>query len=579
MRTGHARRPLGPVVVDYGSWWATGRRGLPVVVGYGWGGRTGGCACGGMKVVGLVLVGAVAAVMALVVGLVVVVAAVVSSPAANACGVSPGAVDPALVAAIGEALGSGEGPGLAEAGLHAPGEQLANAQVIVQVGVEMGVPPRGLVVALATAMGESRLINVDYGDRDSLGLFQQRPSQGWGTEEQVQDPVHASKRFYEGLLAVPGWEQMRITEAAQAVQRSAFPEGYAPWETLATAIVTVLTGPAGVLAGGGVGSVLVVGDSLGVGALAGGLEESLGTPVTADVQVGRTAAQVPGQVVAAGGGFGTVIVFAGTNPTGVGGVGGFAEAIDATILSAGGASVWWVTLDPTSIAHATAANEVLSEAARRHSGRLRLVDWGGHVSRAPDPDVLRGVDGLHPSPIGYQELAALVGRVVKGTGLSGCGAGHPGAGVLEDGSAAFPSPVELVSDPSVLWKGHHSNPAWDLPMPVGTPIFAPTAGRVVSVTSDGRCGGGVIIDDVAGARWTLCHASRVHVAAGEDVVAGTLVMDSGNTGRSTGPHLHVQVTAGGRLRCPQAWLAAVWAGEQPPAVADLPTSGCVSGSL
>ncbi len=104
----------------------------------------------------------------------------------------------------------------------------------------MGAPPRASLVALATAMQESTLHNLDYGDRDSLGLFQQRPSQGWGTPAQVTDPVHATTIFLQRLLAVPGWETMPVTVAAQTVQRSAFPQAYAKWEGLAAELVTQL---------------------------------------------------------------------------------------------------------------------------------------------------------------------------------------------------------------------------------------------------------------------------------------------------------------------------------------------------
>ncbi|NYI03446.1 cell wall-associated NlpC family hydrolase [Allostreptomyces psammosilenae] len=100
---------------------------------------------------------------------------------------------------------------------------------------------------MATALQESSLRNLSYGDRDSLGLFQQRPSQGWGTAEQIQDPVYASTKFYEGLLAVDGWESMTLTQAAQAVQRSDFPDAYAKWElatTLQQAIAPTIDPPA-----------------------------------------------------------------------------------------------------------------------------------------------------------------------------------------------------------------------------------------------------------------------------------------------------------------------------------------------
>ncbi len=120
-------------------------------------------------------------------------------------------------------------------------EQRGNAARIVAVGQAMAVPQRGQIVALATAMQESRLRNIDYGDRDSLGLFQQRPSQGWGSPAQVTDPVYASRKFYNWLISIPGWQTMPVTVAAQKVQRSAFPNAYAKWEALARALVTGTT--------------------------------------------------------------------------------------------------------------------------------------------------------------------------------------------------------------------------------------------------------------------------------------------------------------------------------------------------
>lgn len=121
-------------------------------------------------------------------------------------------------------------------GLTLPSEQIPHAQTIVATGISLGVPRRGQIVALATAIQESRLRNLTFGDRDSLGLFQQRPSQGWGTPQQVRDPVYASTKFYKGLLDVAGWQQMTVTQAAQAVQLSAYPDAYAQWEPLATAL-------------------------------------------------------------------------------------------------------------------------------------------------------------------------------------------------------------------------------------------------------------------------------------------------------------------------------------------------------
>ncbi|MFB6554739.1 C40 family peptidase [Streptomyces sp. NPDC005047] len=121
-------------------------------------------------------------------------------------------------------------------GLDLPAEQVPNAQTIVAAGLSLDVPTKGQIIALATAMQESRLRNLNYGDRDSLGLFQQRPSQGWGSAEQIRDPTYASEQFYKHLLKVNGWQQMTVTQAAQAVQKSGLPDAYAQWEGLATAL-------------------------------------------------------------------------------------------------------------------------------------------------------------------------------------------------------------------------------------------------------------------------------------------------------------------------------------------------------
>ncbi|WIE80409.1 LysM peptidoglycan-binding domain-containing protein [Curtobacterium sp. MCSS17_016] len=123
-------------------------------------------------------------------------------------------------------------------------EQRQNAATIVAVGRSLGVPDRGIVVALAAAMQESSLRNLPHGDRDSVGLFQQRPSQGWGSAAKLQDPAHATALFFggrnnpnagktRGLLDVPGWSSMSITDAAQAVQLSAYPKAYATWASAA----------------------------------------------------------------------------------------------------------------------------------------------------------------------------------------------------------------------------------------------------------------------------------------------------------------------------------------------------------
>jgi hypothetical protein len=126
-------------------------------------------------------------------------------------------------------------------------EQGANATTIAAVGKRMGLPDHAVSIALATAYLESNLHNLAHGDRDSLGLFQQRPSQGWGTPTQIMTPHYAAAAFYQHLAKVPGWQVIPVTDAAQRVQRSALPDGYAQFEPKARALAEALTGevPAG----------------------------------------------------------------------------------------------------------------------------------------------------------------------------------------------------------------------------------------------------------------------------------------------------------------------------------------------
>ena len=132
--------------------------------------------------------------------------------------------------------------GTALDGQQLDAEQIADARLIVAAGQHLGIPEPGETIALATAMQESDLHNLDHGDRDSLGLFQQRPSQGWGTPSQIMDPTYSATAFYNALAKVNGWAAMPTTDAAQAVQRSAYPEAYAKWAQFAHDLATTLDG-------------------------------------------------------------------------------------------------------------------------------------------------------------------------------------------------------------------------------------------------------------------------------------------------------------------------------------------------
>jgi hypothetical protein len=121
-------------------------------------------------------------------------------------------------------------------------EQAENAALITAISIQRGMPARAASIALATAYQESKLYNIDYGDRDSVGLFQQRPSQGWGSVAQLTDPVYATNAFYDALQKVDGYDSMEITVAAQEVQRSGFPDAYADHEKDGRALASALTG-------------------------------------------------------------------------------------------------------------------------------------------------------------------------------------------------------------------------------------------------------------------------------------------------------------------------------------------------
>ncbi|MCT2591927.1 hypothetical protein LHJ74_18815 [Streptomyces sp. N2-109] len=142
-------------------------------------------------------------------------------------------------AAVGGGEDGGDG-GKAE--YEVPPAQAANAATIEAVASVRQLPEQAVTIALATAMQESGLRNLSHGDRDSLGLFQQRPSQGWGTEEQILDPVYSAGKFYDHLVKIPDYTELPLTVAAQKVQRSGYPDAYAKHETNASLLTAALTG-------------------------------------------------------------------------------------------------------------------------------------------------------------------------------------------------------------------------------------------------------------------------------------------------------------------------------------------------
>ncbi|MFT4286674.1 hypothetical protein [Nocardioides sp.] len=172
-------------------------------------------------------------------------------------------------------------------------EQAQHAALIAAIAVRRELPARAATIAIATAIQESKLYNLQYGDRDSLGLFQQRPSQGWGTAAQILDPTYAIGAFYDALVRIDGYETMRITEAAQLVQRSAFPEAYADHEPEGRALASALTGESAAAFSCRMGSI-PGGRSASVARdeITGVFGDLVGTPVVAGRAV---TVQVPGK--------------------------------------------------------------------------------------------------------------------------------------------------------------------------------------------------------------------------------------------------------------------------------------------
>jgi hypothetical protein len=157
--------------------------------------------------------------------------------------------------------------------------QAENATTIAAVGKREGLADHAVTVALAAALQESKLRNLDYGDLDSLGLFQQRPSQGWGLPAQVVVPSYAAAAFYRALVKIPNWEVMPVGDAAQAVQRSAAPDAYAPWEHQARVLADALTGETAAAFSCHFVTTAPLGDP---GALDAALSEELGGPALGD---------------------------------------------------------------------------------------------------------------------------------------------------------------------------------------------------------------------------------------------------------------------------------------------------------
>ena len=404
-------------------------------------------------------------------------------------------------------------------------EQLRNGGTIVGVGERLGVPIRGWMIAIATALQESGLRNLNYGDRDSLGLFQQRPSQGWGTPAQILDPEYAAGEFYRRLLLVPGWESMRLTLAAQAVQRSAFPFAYARWEQLADAFVR----------------------GTGAGAYScnpAALTQCPTTNLPAEAGLTPDALRVLRCAVAQ---FGVRDV--GGRDTG----GHIAHsdhytgrAVDIMIpawdTAAGRALGWRIAEWARANAGALGVTYVIFD--RRIWSTARASEgWRPytHPSGSNEP-TLAHVDHVHVSVAGD-----------AGTGSSGGGA-VVGDWTLPLGAGSYRLTTGFGEARDYYAAGYHTG--LDFAAPTGTPVLAASGGMVVSAGPAGAYGTLVKLRHAGGVETWYAHLSAVDVALGAVLSPGQVLGRVGATGQAFGAHLHLEVRLNGTPVDPAAWLRA-----------------------
>jgi peptidase M23-like protein len=426
-------------------------------------------------------------------------------------------------------------------------EQVHNAIVIAQVAHELNVPRRGLEIAIAAAIQESKLINLAGGDADSAGLFQQRPSQGWGTWAQVTDPRLAAEAFFgraehttnTGLLDVPGWQAMPLTVAAQTVQGSAYPDAYAPWEPVAADITDLL--------GGDLPDLDTATSMVGVDCE----QSEAGTcpPTGSPAERGLTAdARLVLRSVDARFGSHTYL-----------GVGERSANPDSDHPSGRAVDIMiddW--LHRAGVDHGTAVAQWVRDHARELGvtyviWRARIWSAGDqgwrpyqHPSEASDPTSLH-LDHVHVS--------------VEGTSGTGACAAAPG-------QVVYPVPDRYIGTDAHNW--HDTGSAWsqwhtgtDFSVPCGTPVLAAHAGTVEIDTTQTWAGPALVKVTTGPDSLTTwyAHLQTVTVSRGQHVSAGQVIGAAGEEGNTSGCHLHVEVhTQGGDIYGPDnvdpsAWLA------------------------
>ena len=433
-------------------------------------------------------------------------------------------------------------------------EQVKIAATVIAEGKALNIPERGWIVALAAAGAESGIRNLDYGDRDSVGPWQMRPSTGWGTVAQIRNVQLGARAFYgmadhtnnPGLVDVDGWEQMTIAQAAQAVERSAFPDAYTKWETAAPAIVEQL---AGVTAG--TGSTAPGCDTSTGGDLSG---DCPATDLPAEDVLTPDALLVLRCVAKQFPAIHDIITYVGHSPD-------ESRAVDVMIPG-------WET--PAG----RALGDQIATWIKDHQAELgvQYVIWHGEIWNVErDGEGWRGYfDAANPDP--NRSHANHVHVSVYGNKGTG-----PADAIGPVQAGAWHTPVGQPSRVGCGFGCYSGHTGQDFPAPPGTPVYAVNSGTVVrseSITSSGSCTalpicggtrvsyGNLLVIRLAGGgdvtAW-YAHLSARSVRAGQTVQAGQVIGAVGYEGHVLpkgpgGSHLHFEIRTGGTPVDPMPYL-------------------------
>lgn len=422
------------------------------------------------------------------------------------------------------------------------GEQITISAAIITEGKAQGIPPQGWVVALVTALQESGIRDLNYGDRDSRGPFQQRPSSGWGTIAQITNVTMSIQAFYgvaththnPGLVNVHGWQDMPITQAAQAVQHSGFPSAYAKWEAAARSIVQQLAGTVA----SSTDPNAVCGDTVGV--------DGHCPPTGLTAEAGLT----PDALLVIRCGhekFPAITSIGGVRP-------------DPLPDHPSGRAVDFMIPDYQTAEGKAHGWEVARWMRSNHLALgVQYVIFDAHIW-----NVLRDDEGWRPyssvtgsindSSMHYNHVHVTVFGA-KGTGPVDSVGPAPGRWVMP-----LPAGTYTVGCSITCYAGHTGQ---DFPTPVGTEVRSSNAGIVLrSEALRNRQGsdvsyGNLIVIKVDGTPsmtvW-YAHLSARHVRVGDHVTAGQVVAATGNTGNSRGPHLHYEIRVNGTPTDPMTIL-------------------------